>query len=56
MFAILRSSAISKEGSRIRLLAIAKSKVVEISPPNAFVPPKLDKVKMEKPKNNTIEV
>ena len=46
----------SKEGRKIRLLHIAKNKVVEISPPKALVPPKLDKVKIEKPKSSTTEV
>lgn len=46
----------TKAGSNIKFDNIPNSKVKEINPPNAIVPPKLDSINTENPKNNTIEV
>ena len=43
-------------GNNIKLDNIPNSKVKEISPPKAIVPPKLDNINTENPKNNTIDV
>ncbi len=43
-------------GNNIKLDNIPNNKVKEISPPKAMVPPKLDNINTENPKNNTIEV
>ena len=54
--AILDSNVNSNEGSNNKLESIANSKVIETSPPNALVPPKLETVKTRNPKKSTIEV
>lgn len=43
-------------GSKIKLDNMAKTKVNETKPPNATVPPKLEIMKTENPKNKTMEV
>ena len=50
------SSESNNAGNKIRFEIIAKSNVVATNPPNATVPPKLDNVNTENPKNNTTEV
>ena len=56
LFAIFFSNVNRREGSKIKLETMAKSRVIETRPPKAMVPPKLDNVNTKKPKNNTIEV
>ena len=46
----------TKAGSTTKLANIAKVSVTEINPPKAIVPPKLDKVKIAKPKIKTTDV
>ena len=50
------SNCNNKAGKRVRLVIIAKSKVIEVSFPKATVPPKSDAAKITKPKNKMIEV
>lgn len=56
LLAIFLSNESNNEGSKIRLDNIAKRRVTDTNPPNAFVPPKLEIINTENPKNNTIEV
>ena len=56
LLAILRSNDNNKEGSKSKLASMAKSSVVDTSPPYALVPPKLEIINTENPKNNTVEV
>ena len=56
LFAMLRSKDNNNDGNNNKLDNIAKSKVIETSAPNATVPPKLDIVNTEKPKNRTMDV
>jgi len=56
LLAILLSNDKSNEGKSNKLASIASSNVTDTKPPNATVPPKLEIVNTEKPKNNTIEV
>lgn len=56
LLAILLSNDNNKDGSNNKLDNMANTKVVETNAPKATVPPKLDIVKTEKPKNNTMEV
>ena len=53
---ILFSSESNSDGSSNKLDAIANRSVIETSPPNAIVPPKLETVNTRNPKNNTMEV
>ena len=53
LFAILFSKERSKEGSSNKFASIANTSVTETNAPSATVPPKLDMVNTEKPKNNT---
>lgn len=46
----------NRAGSNIKLESIANNKVVATKLPKATVPPKLDKVNTENPKNNTTDV
>ena len=50
------SKEIRRDGNKIRLASIAKRRVTETSPPSATVPPKLEIIKIAKPKKRTIEV
>jgi len=43
-------------GSKIRFVNMEMIKVMEVSNPNAIVPPNDEKVKMMKPANNTMDV
>ena len=56
LFAIFFSKVNNKEGNNNKLETIANNNVTETRPPKAIVPPKLERVKTKKPKNNTIEV
>lgn len=56
LFAILRSNDSSRDGNNSKLESIAKRRVIETRAPKATVPPKLEMVNTEKPKNSTIEV
>lgn len=56
LFAILLSNESKSEGNNSKFDSIANNKVAETKPPKATVPPKLEMVKTEKPKNSTIEV
>src|SRR5690554_201561 len=56
LLAILRSNDNKSVGSRSKLESIANNKVIETNPPKATVPPKLEIVNTENPKNNTIDV
>ena len=56
LFAILLSNDNSKEGSNSKFASIANNKVADTNAPKATVPPKLDIVNTEKPKNKTIDV
>lgn len=56
LFAIFFSKVSNKEGNKSKLETIASNKVTETKPPNAIVPPKLERVKTKNPKNNTIDV
>ena len=55
-FETVRSKEINKEGSRIKFASIAKSKVAETKPPSATVPPNSEIIKIENPKNKTMDV
>lgn len=46
----------TSEGNKTRLDNIPKNKVNATRPPRATVPPKLDSMKTENPKNKTIDV
>ena len=56
LFAMLRSRDNSNDGSSSKLDNIANNKVAETKAPRATVPPKLEMVNTEKPKNKTIDV
>lgn len=56
LLAMLLSNDNNNDGKSNRLDNIANSNVAETRAPKATVPPKLDMVNTEKPKNNTIEV
>ena len=56
LLAILLSSDNNNDGSNNKLDNIANNNVVETKAPKATVPPKLEIVNTEKPKNNTIDV
>ena len=56
LLAILRSSDRSNTGNNNRLAIIASKRVPEIRAPSATVPPKLEVINTENPKNKTIEV
>jgi hypothetical protein len=56
LLAMLLSRDNNKEGSNNKLDSIANNKVVETNAPRATVPPKLEMVKTENPKNKTIDV
>src|SRR5690554_1257357 len=56
LLAILRSNDNKSVGSSSRLESIANNKVIDTNPPKATVPPKLEIVNTENPKNNTIDV
>ena len=55
-FAIVFSKESKSAGNKIKFENMASTKVIETKPPKATVPPKLEIIKTEKPKNNTIEV
>ena len=55
-FANVLFSVKTNAGSKTKLDNIPKHKVIETNPPSATVPPKLESIKTEKPKNNTIDV
>ena len=57
-FSLLTGSSrkINRGGNKIRLANMAKRRVTETSPPSATVPPKLEIMKIAKPKKSTIEV
>ena len=46
----------TKAGSSLKLESIPKKSVTATNPPRAIVPPKLDNINTENPKNSTIEV
>ena len=54
LLAILRSNDNSKDGNSNKLDSIANSKVTDTNAPKATVPPKLEMVNTENPKNRTI--
>ena len=56
LFAILRSNESNNDGSKSKLDNIANKSVADTNPPNATVPPKLEIVNTEKPKNKTMDV
>ena len=56
LLAMLLSKDNNKDGSNSKLDNMANNRVVETNAPNATVPPKLDIVNTENPKNKTIEV
>lgn len=56
LLAMLRSNESNNEGRSKRLDNIANNSVAETNPPKATVPPKLEMVNTENPKNNTMEV
>ena len=56
LLAIFLSNESNKDGNNSKLESIAKSKVIETKAPKATVPPKLDMVNTENPKNRTIDV
>ncbi len=53
---MFRSRDNNNDGNNSKLESIANSNVAETNAPNATVPPKLEIVNTENPKNNTIEV
>ena len=55
-FAIDLSNDKSNDGSNNKLESIARRRVPETKAPKATVPPKLETMKTENPKNKTIEV
>ena len=56
LLAILRSKDKSNDGNKSKFESIAKSNVIDTKAPKATVPPKLEIVNTENPKNKTIEV
>ena len=46
----------TNDGSNTKFDNIPKNNVKATNPPNAIVPPKLDNMNTENPKNNTIDV
>jgi len=56
LLAILLSKDKSKDGNNSRFDSIANKSVTETNAPKATVPPKLEIIKTENPKNKTIEV
>ena len=56
LLAIFLSNDNSNDGNNNKLESIANKSVAETKAPNATVPPKLEMVNTEKPKNNTIDV
>ena len=54
--AILRSNESNNDGNNIRFDSIANNSVTETKAPKATVPPKLEIMKTENPKNKTIDV
>ena len=53
---MLLSSESNKDGNNNKLDNMANNKVADTNPPKATVPPKLEMVNTENPKNRTIEV
>ena len=53
---MLRSNDSNKEGSKSKFDNMANNKVIDTNAPNATVPPKLEMVNTEKPKNKTMDV
>ncbi len=56
LLAMLLSSDNNSEGKSNKFANIANNNVAETKAPRATVPPKLEIVKTENPKNNTIDV
>ena len=56
LLAILFSRESSREGSNNKFASMANTRVTETKPPRATVPPKLEMVNTENPKNRTMEV
>ena len=56
LFAILRSKDNNNDGKSNKLDNMANSSVADTSAPSATVPPKLEIVNTENPKNSTIDV
>ena len=56
LLAIMRSKDNNSDGNSNKLDNIANSNVMETKAPNATVPPKLEMINTENPKNSTIEV
>ena len=56
LLAILRSNDSKREGNKSKLESMANKRVIDTNAPSATVPPKLEIVKTENPKNNTMEV
>lgn len=56
LLAMLLSNDNNSDGNRSKLENMANSKVTDTNAPNATVPPKLEMVKTENPKNNTTDV
>lgn len=56
LLAMLFSKDNNRDGSKIKFASMAKSKVAATKEPKATVPPKLEVMKTEKPKNRTMEV
>ena len=56
LLAILRSNDNSNDGNKIKFESMANKRVIDTKAPNATVPPKLDMVNTENPKNKTIDV
>ena len=55
-FAMLRSRDSNMLGSKSKLASMANNRVALTRAPSATVPPKLEIVKVEKPKNKTMLV
>ena len=53
---MVSSNDIRSEGSKIRFASIAIKSVTATSPPKACVPPKLEVINTENPKNRTMDV
>lgn len=56
LLAIFLSRDNNSDGNNNKLESIANNNVAETKAPNATVPPKLEIVNTEKPKNKTIDV
>ena len=56
LLAILRSNDNNNDGNNNKLDNMANNNVIETKAPKATVPPKLEMVNTENPKNRTIEV